>query len=334
MAFFERFLAACAAALDFHLRRYALEWVLALFAGVLLAISGYLLIGAPWPFPSGTVVVVPPGVSARGAAELLVEARVVREPFVLELLWRANGAGAVIRPGTYRFAEPEDALTVARRLATASYGIPAVRITFPEGVTVLDMATKISKAMPGISASDFISAAGPYEGYLFPDTYTFQPADTAPDIVTRMQKDFSRKIAPLVPDIADSGHSLSDIVIMASIIEREAARPEDRAMISGILWNRIRLGMPLQVDAVFGYINSRATYSPSFRDLAVNSPYNTYVNTGLPPGAICNPGISSIEAALHPAKTSYLYYLTGRDGLMHYAKTYAGQLANERAYLK
>lgn len=105
-------------------------------------------------------------------------------------------------------------------------------------------------------------------------------------------------------------------------------------MVSGILWNRIERRMPLQVDAVFGYIFERATYSPSFADLKVDSPYNTYTHAGLPPGPICNPGLDALLAAARPAKTNYLYYLTGKDGLMHYAMTYAEHQANQRKYLK
>ncbi len=105
-------------------------------------------------------------------------------------------------------------------------------------------------------------------------------------------------------------------------------------MVSGILWNRIRRGMPLQVDAVFGYIYGRTTYSPSFADLKIDSPYNTYKYPGLPAGPICNPSLSAIDAALHPAKTKYLYYLTGRDGQMRYATTYEGHRSNLHTYLK
>ena len=92
--------------------------------------------------------------------------------------------------------------------------------------------------------------------------------------------------------------------------------------------------MPLQVDAVFGYINRRDTYSPTFDDLKIDSPYNTYLYKGLPPGPIANPGLDSLDAALHPTKTDYLYYLTGTDGQMHYATTYAGHQANQRKYLR
>ncbi|MBP9816793.1 MAG: endolytic transglycosylase MltG, partial [Candidatus Pacebacteria bacterium] len=103
--------------------------------------------------------------------------------------------------------------------------------------------------------------------------------------------------------------------------------------VSGILWNRIELGMPLQVDAVFGYIQDTQTYSPSFDDLEIESPYNTYRNKGLPPGPIANPGVNSILAAVTPTKTEYLYYLTGRDGKMYYAETFEAHKANRARYL-
>ena len=105
-------------------------------------------------------------------------------------------------------------------------------------------------------------------------------------------------------------------------------------MVAGILWHRIALGMPLQVDAVFGYIFDKQTFSPSLADLKVDSPYNTYTHRGLPPGPISNPGLESLLAAATPTKTSYLYYLTGSDGAMHYAKTLAQHKANRVKYLQ
>lgn len=333
MALFTRFSTATSDALALHVRRYALEWATGLVALASLACCAYLLAAPPRPYPAGATIVFTAGASAHRAAQELAQAGLVREPLMLELLWRVSGTANSLQPGAYRFNAPESVFTTAWRLATGAYGIPMVRITFPEGTTVLDMGKKLSVALPEVTLSDFIAAAGPYEGYLFPDTYAFQPSATAASIVERMRKEFAQKTDPLAPEVAASGHTLADIIVMASIIEREARTDTDRRMISGILWNRINKGMPLQVDAVFGYINSRQTYSPSYHDLKVDSPYNTYVNRGLPPGPISNPGLSSIEAALHPTKTDDLYYITGRDGLMHYAKTYAGQKANIAKYL-
>jgi UPF0755 protein len=334
MPLLERFLASGVCALDFHIRRYALEWAVVLTILASIVTSAYLLLAPPRPFSYGAVAVISEGMSAPEVARELASAHLVAYPEVLELIWRVTGTGRTIRPGAYLFSEPENVVTIARRLSTGEYGIPSIRITFPEGITVLDMTKKVARAFPGISASDFISAAGPYEGYLFPDTYSFQASATAETIVERMRSTFEDKVAAFARDIAESGHTENEIITLASIVEREAATPADRRMIAGILWNRIEKGMPLQVDAVFGYIYSRQTYSPSYADLGVDSPYNTYHHVGLPPGPICNPGLSSIEAALHPTKSKYFYYLTGRDGLMHYAVNYAGHKANLNTYLR
>ncbi|MDO8407963.1 MAG: endolytic transglycosylase MltG [bacterium] len=319
--------------MEFHLRRYALNWGIVLVALILFFMAFSVFAGPPRDFPAGAVIVVAKGASAGVVAHTLADARIIRHPEFLRLLWRVTGTGKGIPMGAYRFATPQNLFIVAWRLAQGDYGIPSTRITFVEGTTVREMAAKIADALPEISADDFISAAQPYEGYLFPDTYSFPPSASAESVVTKLRDTFDTKTAPLSADIALSGHSLSDIIVMASIVEREAKRSEDRRMIAGILWHRIALAMPLQVDAVFGYIYGRTTYSPSIADLKIDSPYNTYKYAGLPAGPICNPGLSAIEATLHPAETKYLYYLTGHDGLMHYATTYAGHKANVKAYL-
>jgi len=225
-------------------------------------------------------------------------------------------------------------LMVANRILAGDYGVPPIRITFTEGTTVREAALTVRSTSLDVSADEFIALAQPLEGYLFPDTYLLSPSADASSIVSTMQANFEVKIKPLLPSIQASGHTLSDIVTMASLLEKEARTTTPRRMIAGILWNRLQLGMPLQVDAVFGYIFNRDTYSPSFDDLTVDSPYNTYTHKGLPPTPISNPGLDSIESALNPTKTSYLYYLTDRNGVMHYAKTYAGHLANQRRYLR
>lgn len=326
------FAAAAASGLKLHLRRYGSAWiVLALFLFAFVG-GSYALIAPPPDFPTGSIYVIKEGTTGIAAARELEAAHIIRHPALLRAVLHLEGRD--VHAGAYRFATPQNELAIALRLANGLFGIPPIHLTIIEGATVRDMAEKIAASFPEISSADFISAAQPYEGYLFPDTYIFQPDATADTIVSAMRANFDAKIAPLQPHITASGHSLSDIVTMASIIEKEANTPEDRRMISGILWSRIARGMPLQVDAVFGYINSRATYSPSFADLGVDSPYNTYKYKGLPPGPIASPGLDSIEAALHPTKTNYLYYLTGKDGLMYYATTYSGQLTNERKYLK
>ncbi|MDP1690138.1 MAG: endolytic transglycosylase MltG [bacterium] len=318
--------------MDFFKRH--IVWVLAFTFAMLLVGSYQIFFAAPANFPTGTVIKIATGASASEVAAQLATAHIIKNQQLLRAALRLSGGSVHIQAGPYLFSSPQDVLTVAYRLAAGDFGIPPVRITFPEGEAVRDVAERIHEALSGISASDFLSKGQSYEGYLFPDTYFFPPSANADSIIKTMRGNFNEKISLLLNEVNASGHSLSDIIVMASLIEKEARTSPVRHMVSGILWNRYKLGMPLQVDAVFGYIYGRDTYSPSFADLKVVSPYNTYTHTGLPPGPIDNPGLDAIDAALHPTKTDYLYYLTDPDGVMHYATTYAGHQANQRKYLK
>lgn len=136
-----------------------------------------------------------------------------------------------------------------------------------------------------------------------------------------------------MPEVEKSGRSLEDIIVMASILEGEAKTREDMEIVSGILWKRIEIGMPLQVDTSFVYILGKATEDLTLSDLEVKSPYNTYLYKGLPPGPISNPGLDSIRAAVNPTTTPYLYFLTGNDGKMYYARTFDEHVKNKQKYL-
>lgn len=278
----------------------------------LVVLIGVLFVSSPPAhFPSGSIVIIPQGASAPQVAKELANANVIKYPFVFEIVLRLAGESEHIQSGAYRFKTPENLFTVIYRLVTGSYGLPSVRLTFIEGTTVKEMADQVANAFPTISAAQFTAAAQPEAGYLFPDTYFFSPLSDAVAIVTKTRANFDTKIAPLLGDVHASGHSISDIVIMASLIEKEARADVDQHMVAGILWNRLALGMPLQVDAA----------------------RETYAHKGFPLAPIANPGLASLLAALNPTETAYLYYLTSGDGLMHYAKTYAVHQANVRKYL-
>jgi UPF0755 protein len=311
-----------------------LPWVVSLVLASIL-VSGYVyLFAAPSSFISGTTIEVVRGTSVSHIASDLAQAHIIAHPTLFRAVVRLTGEGNSVQTGLYKFDVPQNLFTVIYRLANGIYGIPPARITFIEGVTLREAAIQVASALPGITAEEFLTAAEGQEGYLFPDTYFFQPGIEVTSVVATMRKNFDTKIASVGPLYTSTEHSLADIVTMASLVEKEARTIEDKHLVAGILWNRIRLGMPLQVDAVFGYIFGRPTYSPSPADLQVKSPYNTYLHTGLPPTPINNPGLDSLKAAIAPTKTNYLYYLTGNDGLMYYAATYAGHQANLRAYLK
>ena len=306
-----------------------------LIALVIGLVGAYLIAFAPpASFTRGTVVRIARGESVPAIVTELARAHVVAHSSALRFVLRIMGDGATVQPGAYLFSQPQDAIAVARRLASGDYGEPAVRLTFVEGITTREAAQEVANAFPDLSADSFFALAHQQEGYLFPDTYFFQPSDDVQSIIDTMHANFDAKIKNLGGDIAASGHSVSDIVIMASLVEKEARTSADRRVVAGILWNRIAHQMPLQVDAVFGYIFGRDTYSPSYADLQVDSPYNTYTHIGLPPGPIDNPGLDSLEAAIHPATTTALYYLSDKKGVLHTATTYAAHQANLKKYLQ
>lgn len=311
-----------------------IRWLTGLSLALLLAGGYFLVLAPPTNFPSGDIIVISRGSTVSDIANQLHSAGAIKHALVLRAILRVTGTGARVQAGPYLFEKPQNALTVAYRLSEGIQGLPPVKVTFPEGMSVREMALRAEEAFPLLSAESFFSAGKPYEGYLFPDTYLFPPDATVESVVKAMRANFDARIQTLENDMRASGLSLSETVVLASLIEKEARTTENRRIVSGVLHNRLRLGMPLQVDAVFGYIFNRDTYSPSYEDLKVNSPYNTYTHAGLPPSPINNPGLDSLQAAVLPTKTDYLYYLTDRDGVMHYAKTYAAHLANERAYLQ
>ena len=175
-----------------------------------------------------------------------------------------------------------------------------------------------------------------HEGRLYPDTYLVPKTFTDIELLDLMLKTFDEKVTvPYQKEIAQDKLSLDEIIILASILEREANDEESMKMVSGILRNRLDIKMPLQADASIEYVLDKKLSELSPADLKeIDSPYNTYLNLGLPPTAIGNPGLKAILAALRPAQTDYLYYLTDKEGNFHYAKTYAEHLKNINRYLR
>lgn len=225
-----------------------------------------------------------------------------------------------------------------------------VKITFPEGWTTKQMAQRL--AVNGFSQDDFLKIASypadirsnydflrdeeikTLEGYLFPDTYFFSRDEDANSIIKKMLGIFNTKITPqMKEDALKNGRSLNKIIIMASIIEGEVRSDEDRKVVSGIFWNRLGNGQPLQSCATLAYVTGEKKRQYSEADTRVVSPFNTYLNKGLPPEPISNPGLSAIKAALYPAKTDFNYFLSDPEsGKTIFAKTYEEHLANKIKY--
>ena len=297
---------------------------------LMLAFIWTFFVSAPREFPTDRLVLIPEDASVATIATALEADGVIRSADAFRMWMRVTGADREVHAGTYYFAKPITLFGVAERIATGERGIESIRVTLTEGMTAREMGEALSRVLPDFSAAAFTELAKPYEGYLFPDTYFIDPGTTPEQVVSRLRETFASRTDSLR---TEAGERFDDIVVMASLIEKEADTAEDRRIVSGILWNRIDAEMPLQVDAVFGYILDRSGYAPTGTDLEIDSPYNTYENRGLPPGPISNPGLDALEAAMHPAATDYFYYLTGRDGLMYYAETFEEHKRNRELYL-
>jgi UPF0755 protein len=173
------------------------------------------------------------------------------------------------------------------------------------------------------------------EGYLFPDTYEVREDETAKEVVAKILSNFDRKVSKdILSKIKNQGKTLYQVLIMASVLEKEVKGFEDKKIVAGILWKRLRNGWKLQVDSTLTYITNRKSLELTKDDLTVNSPYNTYKHYGLPPSPICNPGLDSIKAAVSYKDSPYWFYLTTKDGKTVFSRTLREHNYNRWKYLK
>jgi UPF0755 protein len=209
-----------------------------------------------------------------------------------------------------------------------------IRITIPEGFNVRQIGSRLEEA--GLfRAEEFTKVALKEEGFLFPDTYEFYAETTPESVISKMKKNFEVKVdSDILAEAKRQGRSLREIVIMASLLEEEAASDKDWKIIAGILWKRIEERMPLAVDAALTYVTGRASSKLTDDDLALDSPYNTYKYNGLPAGPISNPGLGAMDAALNPTPSAYWFYLSDSKGVIHYAKTFEEHKLNKIRYLR
>lgn len=301
--------------------------------GILLFLVYFVTVAPPLNFPNASLLKVAPGTTVEQLAETLKQKNLIHSTLVFEAAMRAYGNR--IMPGEYFFPGAETALSLARRIAHGDHELVPLRVTFPEGSSTKEMARILGSKVPDFDTGTFLAIAAPQEGMLLPDTYFFVPGEDPALVVKALENNFKLNLADvdLQNDIAKFGKPLPEVLTMASLLEKEANNTGDRQKIAGLLWHRIAIGMKLQVDAVFPYIIGVNTFNLTKADLATTSPYNTYVNKGLPPGPIDNPSMSSILAAVTPVKSNYVYYLSDLQGNLHFCATYACQLANQRKYL-
>lgn len=291
-------------------------------------------------------VEIPRGLTVRAIGERLVEAGVVRDPLTFRLAMWLGGDDRGLQAGEYRFDRPMRAAEVIDKLARGD--IHLVPITFPEGLDLEEMAEVFERSGFG-TASDFLTVASDptpiadldpeatdLEGYLFPDTYRLPRRATADDVVRRMVRGFRDTwTAELQRAASDAQLSVRQVVSLASLVEKETGRADERPIIAAVYTNRLRRGMGLQCDPTVIYALKRAgLYDGNLTraDLAYDSPYNTYRYPGLPPGPIASPGRASLEAALAPADVDYLYFVSRNDGSHEFARTLREHNRNVQEY--
>ena len=286
----------------------------------------------PKEFPLGQVITITSGESLQAVSRDMYLAHVIKFPFVFRVHAIIQGGEKRVIAGDYLLDQREGPANLAYRVVHGRFHLDSTKITIPEGWSVFQIADYLQKNLLNFNKSLFLSLAGKKEGYLFPDTYFVSPTIKPVDIILLMENNFSSKIK-IASGIATSTHSLKDVITMASILEEEARTTESRRTVAGILWRRLSLGMPLQVDSTFSYINGKTTNELTLDDLKINSPYNTYLYTSLPPTPISNPGLDAINSALNPIETKYLYFLTSKIGVMYYARTFEEHKRNKEKYL-
>ncbi len=285
------------------------------------------------------------GDSASTIAKKLVEADLVASEFAFSQYIHENEIENELQPGNYKLSRSMNLETIINKMTVVGEQREIVSVTIPEGyenreilalleengiVKADELATELENGKYDYQFLKNIDRKYQLEGFLFPDTYEFFKDSTPQEVIVKFLDNFASKFTEEDLKKAESLEmSLNDILALASIIEREAVRDDERALISGVFYNRINAGMKLQSCATVQYILEERK-ELSYDDMAIDSPYNTYVNEGLPPSPIANPGISSIKAALYPEKTDYVFFVAKRDGTYghYFAVTYEEHLEN------
>jgi len=275
-----------------------------------LLITSYYSLSAPIT-SKDLIIHIPKGESINFVSKELKDKKSIRNEFFLKLFIKLFKSNKGIISGDYLIENKTPVFVVAWQISRGKHKISPIKVTIQEGLTNEKIANILADKLSGFRKDLFLSEAIDKQGYLFPDTYFFFPLDESSEIIDKLSDNFNLKIDKISSEIKSSSKNLEDIIIMASVLEGEANN-DDAEVISGILWKRLSLGMPLQVDV----------------------DKSTYNKKGLPSYPLNNPGIKMIMASINPTQSSYLYYLHDKDGNVHYAMSYEEHKKNINKYLK
>lgn len=278
-----------------------------------------------------TKVFIPKGSTVAEIENELVKKGVLRFPLAFRILTIGTMTGTKLQHGEYALPAPPSAFELWEKLVSGD--VAKYQVTIPDGSTIYDIAKTLG-SLELADPADFIAAATSadvarmmgtpgktLEGYLFPDTYILVKGMPPEEIIAIMVRRFRRKFTPEMEQQAEeAGFTPYQIVTIASIIEKETGMETEKPIISAVIRKRLSLGMPLQMDPTVIYGLQKFDRKLTRKDLRTSNPYNTYLNPGLPPGPICNPGHSSLLAAVNPADTDYLYFVSRNDGSHQFSR--------------
>jgi UPF0755 protein len=283
-------------------------------------------------------IVIAQGSGVSTIAKQLKESTLISHPTFFKWFVMWSRTENKLQAGTFSFLPNTSIATIVLVLSNPTSA--EVKVTIPEGFTKEQIKEKLIVTFADFDQKEWDKQTKSLEGYLFPDTYQFSKDASVTEIVEKMRSTLDRRLVEndifinVDLQLQNSKFTLLQVLTMASIIEKEVQTPEDMKRVAGVLFNRLSMGMPLQVDSTLTYINQKTSATLTLSDLKMDSLYNTYTNRGLPPGPICNPGMNAILAVLHPTDSDFLYFLTRKDGTAVYAKTHAEHVANKQKYLR
>jgi len=283
--------------------------------------------------------VIPKGQSTQRIAERLKEEGLIRSTWAFRFIIYQQGLQGSLQAGSFKLTP---SLTTSKLAQTLTRGTDDLWITIPEGWRREEIASSLSKQdLNSFNEQEFFALTQDFEGQLFPETYLVSKSSNTQAIVNLLQNTFENKVlSVLSEELNNSQLSIEQTLTLASLVQREASNDEEMPLIAGILFNRLEIDMPLQVDATLQYIKgySEAEKSwwptPLAADKNLNSAYNTYQKIGLPPAPICNPGLAAIKAVLNPQATKAFYYIHDLSGKIHTAETLDAHNANVNRYLR
>ncbi len=291
--------------------------------------------------------VVQEGQGASAIASALKSNNLIGSEFWFKVYVKISGNSRSLMPGEFTITKGDSYRNIVRILLQSSE--EEIQVTFPEGFSLRQMEQRVvalfdvtEEEWREVTGSESSLESHPFviaskkpdnvdlEGYLFPDTYRFFADATAEDIARTMIDEMERRTKDIDPSGVGTMH---EFLTLSSIVQKEVATVADKKRVAGIFLNRLDIGMALQSDATVNYFTLKGMPSPTFADIAIKHPYNTYTIVGLPPGPIASPGTLVMEAVANPERHDYYFFLTSPDGTAYYAKTYEEHLAN-RVYLR